>query len=207
MTGLLIAFSIVLLVPLFVGTWRTSLLGLALQGALMAAIAIQRAAAPSIDDAVTLFDLVVVRMIAAPAALYFVLRVRDTPHRNDVIAPNLFSWGLALALVVAAFRAADALVPVESDEQMLVAISASALLLGLLVLAMGLGTLSGIIGVLRIENALALFELGAPNHHEALAIRIGKAALVLLSVGFYRWYLIHDAPDAPAPPSSARPVL
>ncbi|MDF2691796.1 MAG: hypothetical protein K0S65_179, partial [Labilithrix sp.] len=36
MTGALIAFAIVVLIPLFVATWRTSLLGLSLQGVLIA---------------------------------------------------------------------------------------------------------------------------------------------------------------------------
>lgn len=36
MTGALSAFAIVVLIPLFVATWRTSLLGLSLQGVLIA---------------------------------------------------------------------------------------------------------------------------------------------------------------------------
>lgn len=207
MTGLLIAFTIALLVPLFVGTWRTSLLGLSLQGALMAAIAIRQDDAPSLDSAITLFDLVVVRMIAAPMALYYVLREQKITARNDVLAPNLFSWAVAFALVVGAFRVADALVPVEGDEQMLLAVSASALLLGMVVLATGNRTLSEIIGVLRIENAIALFELGAPHHHEPLGIRIGKSALVLVSIGFYRWYLVHVAREGSDPVATERAVL
>ena len=39
MSPLLVSLLAVLLIPLFVATWRTSLLGLALQGSLLAAIA------------------------------------------------------------------------------------------------------------------------------------------------------------------------
>ncbi len=191
MTGLLIAFVITLLVPLFVGTWRTSLLGLSVQGALMAAIAIHHHGVHlSVRSGITLFDLVVLRGFGLPLALYFVLRARGASARNDVIAPNLFSWAMALALIVFAFRAADVLVPADGDEQTLVAVAASALLLGMVVLSTGRGPTSQIIGLMRIENAVALFELGGNPDHESIGIRLGQTAVLLVSIGFYRWYLI-----------------
>ena len=190
MTGILIAFVIVLLVPLFVSKWRTSLFGLALQGALLAAIAYhQRELSISVSTAVTLVDLVLVRAVIMPASFFATLRRQNAPLRNDVIAQNLFSWAMALALVVIAFRAADVLVPVEGNEQSLVAVSAAALLLGLFVLATARGKVSQVIGLMRVENAIALFELGTPVEHASLAIRTGQTAIMLVSVGFCRWYL------------------
>ncbi len=191
MTGLLIAFVLTLLVPLFVGTWRTSLLGLSVQGGLMAAIALrQHGVHLSLENGITLFDLVVLRAIGLPLAIYFVFRARGAAARNDVISPNLFSWAMALALIVFAFRAADVLVPAQGDEQTLVAVAASALLLGMFVLSTGRGPASQIIGLMRIENAIALFELGSGSGHESLALRFGQTAVLLVSMGFYRWYLI-----------------
>lgn len=191
MTGLLIAFVITLLVPLFVGAWRTSFLGLALQGALMASIAFRlHGAHLSLANGVMAIDLVLLRTIALPLALYLVLRAQNAPDRNDVIAPNLFSWGMALALVVVSFRAADVLVPVEGDEQMLVAVASAAFLLGLFILSTGRGSTSQVVGLARIENAIALFGLGAAAHPESLGIRIGQTAVLLVSIGFYRWYLV-----------------
>ena len=124
-----------------------------------------------------------------PAWLFATLRRQNAPLRNDVIAPNLFSWAMALALVVVAFRTADVLVPTEGNEQSLVAVSTSAFLLGLFVLATARGMVSQVIGLMRVENAIALFELGTPSEHTSLAIRIGQTALMLVSVGFCRWYL------------------
>ena len=191
MTGLLIAFVITLLIPLFVGTWRTSLLGLALQGALMASIAVRHhGGEPSLALGLSMVDLVVLRTIGVPLALYLVLRARATAARNDVIAPNLFSWAMALALIVVAFRTADVLVPTEGDAQLLVAVASAALLLGMFVLATARGEVSQVIGLMRIENAIALFELGSSGDHESLAIRVGQTVVLLVSTGFYRWYLI-----------------
>ena len=209
MTGVLIAFAIVLLAPLFVGTWRTSLLGLAIQGALMASIALRHGVHLSVDDALTVVDLVVLRAVGAPLALFLVLRAQNAPKRNDVIAPNLLSWGLALALVVVAFRGADILVPTEGDPQMLVAVSSAAFLLGMFVLSTSRGTVSQIIGLLRVENAIALFELGSTSHGESIGIRIGQTVVLLLSIGMCRWFLLHLGREAreEAPPSSTGVVL
>lgn len=208
MTGLLIAFVITLLVPLFIGKWRTSLLGLAMQGALMASIALrQRGIHLSVESAVTALDLVVLRAVAMPVALYLVLRRQNAPARNDVIAPNLFSWAMALALVAVAYRTADRLVPVEGNEQALAAVACAAFLLGMFILSTARGTVSQIIGLMRIENAIALFELGSLSDHVSVGIRISQTAIMLVSIGFYRWYLVALAPEEPAATARESAVL
>jgi len=200
-TGLLIAFVITLLVPLFVGTWRTSLFGLAVQGALMTSIALHlhHGAEPSLALGVSMFDLVLLRTLGAPLALGLVLRAQGGPDRNDVIAPNLFSWAMALTLVVVAFRTADVLVPTEGDQQLLVAVASTALLLGMFVLSTGRGVVSQVIGLMRVENAIALFELGSGGEHQSLTIRIAQALVLLVSMGFYCWYLVGLARDSASP--------
>ena len=205
MSGLLIAFAIVVLIPLFVATWRTSLLGLALQGALIAWLSLRDESTVTLDVALTAVDVIGLRTVAAPLLLYQVMRRRNAPPRNDVIAPNLFSWAIALGLVVVAFRAADVLVPIEGDEQMLVAVAAASFVLGLFVLAASRATFSQVIGVLRIENAIALFELGAPGEHGSAGLYAAMSGVLLVSILFYRWYLVHvtsEGDDAPATESA-----
>ena len=205
MTGILIAFVIVLLLPLFVGTWRTSLVSLSLQGFLMGCIAWHHGLTSSPDALVEIVDLVVLRGVAGPALLYAVLLRQNAPARNDVIAPNLFSWVVAFALVLMAFRVADVLIPSEGDAQTLVGVSGSALLLGLLVLSTRTGVLSQMVGALRIENAIALFELG-DKHHSSVGVRVAQSLLLLCSLVFFRWYLVRltaetDLPAAPDAPT------
>lgn len=208
MTSLSIALLGVLLVPLFVATWRASLLGLACQGLLMAWIARKLGADPlTLDGLLTLTDLAVVRGVVAPVLLYRVLRGQNRPARNDVIPPNLLSWTLALGLVLMSFNFAVALVPEYGEPRTLVAVATSALLLGFLVLASQAGTFSQIVGALRIENAIALFELGDPPSHSLVGVRIGQSLVVLATIFFYRWYLANlgnaprgesqTAPDGP----------
>jgi len=207
---LLIALLGVLLVPLFLSTWRTSLLGLACQGFLMAWIAWVRNPAPgTAGEWLTLADLVLVRGLWAPLALRQVLRARNAPARNDVIPPNLLSWTLALGLVLTAFNASEALVPETGEERTLVAVALAGLLLAFLVLATQSGPFSQMIGVLRFENAIALFELGGPRHHEDLPLQAAQIAIVVASVGLYRWYLGRLSDDAAdtAATSAEEPTL
>lgn len=204
MTSLAIALLGVLLVPLFVATWRTSLLGLACQGLLMAWLAHRLGATPrTLHGLVRLTDLGIVRGLIAPWALYRVLRSQNRPARNDVIPPNLLSWSLALAVILMAFTFAAALVPEHGGERTLLAVATSALLLGFLVLASQAGTFSQIVGALRVENAIALFELGDAPDHDLVGVEVGQGLVVLATILFYRWYLAQlesgTAVDAPPP--------
>lgn len=201
MTGLLIAFAIAILVPLFVSTWRTSLIGLAVQGILLSAIALEHRALGAVDLAHAIGDLALLRTLVVPAVLYRSMKSRKVLSRNDVIPPNLFSWALAIGIVVVAFRLADTLVPEEGDAQLLVAIAGASFGLGFFVLTAGRDTFSQIIGLLRIENALALFELGQ-DEESAPVIRLGMSLVLLASVAFYRRFL--DAPIAGEWPGHAR---
>lgn len=97
MSGVLIAFEIVLLLPLFIGTWRISLLGLSCQGFLMAWIAFHHGLHLSLDSAVELVRSVAPRAIAGPALLYAVLLRQNAPRRNDVRAqPAVVGDGVVL---------------------------------------------------------------------------------------------------------------
>ena len=80
MNALLVALLLVLLLPLFAASWRTSLLGLAGQGLLMAWIAIRlRPEHATAAQWLTLVDLVLLRGVLGPWLLYRVLSARPAP--------------------------------------------------------------------------------------------------------------------------------
>ena len=195
MTSLVIAFVVVLLVPLFVANWRTSLFGLALQGVLLYAIA-ARIEGPerSIESVVTFVDLIVVRALIAPGVLYRVLHSRSARERV-VLPPNMLAWTAAIGLVILAFRVSSALVPADGDDRTLVGAVASAVFLGFLVLASRVGVFSQVMGALRIENAVALFELSNGPHAGSVGIHIAETALAVTSIGLFGWYLARMAPS------------
>ena len=207
MSPLLVALLGVLLIPLFVATWRASLFGLGCQGVLMALIAYRLAPVPRAPgEWVTLFDLAVVRGLVAPLSLFTVLRAHRAPRRNDVIPPNLLSWTLALALVLMSFSFAEMLEPEAGEQRTLVAVAATGVMLGFLVLATQSGHFTQMIGALRIENAIALFELGGERHEAPLGPQVGLLVVFVATIGFFRWYLTHLGngargviPDGPKP--------
>jgi hydrogenase-4 membrane subunit HyfE len=188
---LLLALLAALLIPLFVATWRTSLLGLALQGLILAGIAYPRLQPLGSPHAwLTLIDLGLVRGAVVPLALYTVMRRPGAPARDDTIAPSLFSWTLALGMVLAAFNLAEVLVSEPGEAQTLVASATAALLLGFLVLASAVGPFGQMLGALRIENAAAMLELS--GHREAsFALDLAMLAVFVATVAFFRWYLVH----------------
>jgi hydrogenase-4 membrane subunit HyfE len=191
MSPLLVALLGVLLIPLFVATWRTSLIGLGCQGVLMALIARQLESTPNtVGEWLTLVDLGVVRGFVAPLALYAMLRARKTPGRNDVIPPNLLSWTLALGMVLMSFSFSELLVADSGEQQTLVAVAATGALLGFLVLATQSDPFSQMIGALRIENSIALLELGGKHYDSPLAIQLGLLAVFVATIAFFRWSLI-----------------
>jgi hydrogenase-4 component E len=189
MTTLLVALLGIMLLPLFTATWRTSLVTLGGQGLMMAWIVSRQTSGPLHPrDWLSLFDLVLLRGFAAPVMLYRVLRARNAPRRHDMIPPNLLFWTLTATAVLLAFECANGLIAQPGDPRLLAAVTATGVLLGLLVLASQSNPFSQIIGVLRIENAIALFELGL-HEHAPLAVQLGQVAIYAATIGLYRWYL------------------
>lgn len=199
MTYLLVAFLAVAFVPLLVATWRTSLLGLGLQGLLMTAMVAARGWPHDAAGAALLVDVLVLRTWFVPRHLHRILRSQAAPRRSDVIPANLLSWTLAFGLVVLAFRFAGAVEPAGGEATLHVAVAAAALLLGFLVLGTQATTFSQATGALRLENAVALFEL-AGGHAFPLPVQLGVSAVLVLTVlTFGRFLRSAGAPAAPEP--------
>jgi len=184
---ILIAFVGVLMLPQFVASWRLTLFSLSLQGLLMAWISYDlHTSLDSVGAWIQMFDLAIVRGLAAPIALYAVLRGQRASARHDVIPPNLMSWTLVLVLVLVAFRFADMLLPAGGTDHSFVAAACAGVLLGVLVLATQTGPFSQMAGALGIENGIAMFELR--SHHDP-AMQIAQTLILVATILLFRWYL------------------
>ena len=158
-----------------------------------------RAQLTSPDEWLTVVDFVLVRGLLAPFLLYQVLSARDATARNDVIPPNLLSWTMAGGLVLVSFNFASVMVAQAGDERQTVAVATAGVLLAFLVLSTQSGPFSQMVGALRFENALALFELGGASHHdESILVHAGQLVVFLLTIGLFRWYLETVGPPTPA---------
>jgi hydrogenase-4 membrane subunit HyfE len=193
----------VMLIPLFVATWRSSLFGLSCQGLLIAWAAYRlRPQLHSLETWLTLTDLVLVRGVAAPLVLYRLLLSQKRAARDDLIAPNLLSWTLALGLVLAAFNLSAALVPVEGDQRALLSVATAGVLLGFLVLASQSTPFGQVVGALQLENGIALFELGGERHHGSLVMVGGQVTIVAGTLALYAW-LLRGFSEGSAPPTAS----
>ncbi|HET9553726.1 MAG TPA: hypothetical protein VFP50_12225 [Anaeromyxobacteraceae bacterium] len=207
MTYLLVAFLVVLVAPLLTASWRLSLAGLGLQGLLLGAILARRGWPGSWSGAVLLADLLLLRAWFVPRHLAGVMRRLGAPPRADVIPANLLSWTLAGALVLVGFRFAALVHPEGGVVETHAAVAASALLLGFLILATQSGPFAQVVGLLRLENAVALFELGS-DHALPLPVQVAVTGVLVASVlllGAFLGRLGVTAPAAPARPRRARP--
>lgn len=175
-------FLLVVLLPLFAARWRVSLLGLALQGVLLFRAAGSAREALLLDGA----DFLLVRGLLAPGLLYAIQLRGGSPHRNDVIPANLFAWVLVVVLTTAAFRFA-AIIGGEAEGR--IAVATAALVLGLFVLSTQSSVFSQIVGVLRIDNAVALFEIAFSHEHGDLSAKLAQIAVTTGAVGLMAWYL------------------
>jgi hydrogenase-4 component E len=148
-----------------------------------------------------LLDLLVLRTWFVPRHLFAIMGGLGGPERRDPIPANLLSWTLGVALVLVGFRFAALLIPAGGVMATHVAVATSGLLLGLLVLATQASTFGQVVGVLRVEYAIALFELAA-GREPALPEQVGLTAVLFLSVltlGSFLRRLGAAGPDQPAP--------
>jgi hydrogenase-4 membrane subunit HyfE len=189
MSPLAIALMGALLIPLFATSRRSSILGLAAQGLLMAAIAWRGESTPdTLQSWIAFVDLALIRGVFVPFGLYTAQKGQSTSPRDEVISPNLFSWALVLGMVLGAFNLAERLIAESGEAQTLVALAISGVLFALFVLASAKEPFGQLIGALRLENSIALLELGGA-HHPAVLFQL--VLLVLFGATFlvFRWYL------------------
>lgn len=190
MSPLLMGLLGVMVVPLFVATWRSSLFGLSCQGLLIAWAAYRlNPDLHVVGTWLNLADLVLVRGIGAPLLLYRLMRSQNHAARHDIIPPNLLSWTVALGLVLAAFNLSATLVPIDGDQRALTSVAAAAVLLAFLVLASQSTPFGQVMGALRLENGIALFELGGEHEHQSLVTQVGQLVIVVATIGLYLWLL------------------
>jgi hydrogenase-4 component E len=180
-----IVFLVVVLVPLLAARWRISLLGLGVQGLLLFEVA--HGLEPSLEPGYLLdaADYLVVRCLLVPTLLYWAYQRPGVPDRNDMVPANLFAWMIVVLLVLVSFNFADA----AGGGSARVGVAVAALLLGFFVLATQNSVFSQIVGALRIENAIALFELTDPDPNPSPLVRGLQLLVVTTAVALYGWYL------------------
>ena len=192
MTLPLIAFLVAAVIPIFFGKIRSAPFWLTAQAAALAWNVAQQSD-PSLHIYVALIEVLAVRALIAPRLLARAIRLRGEPNL-DLMPSNLFTWTIAIALVVLAFEFAA---PAMSDRQALtLGVVGATVTVSLLLRSTNDAPPAQLVAVLFMENGLALLESLLPEPWP-LPIHGALSGIYLLTVIIGGWLIA--TPDAAAP--------
>lgn len=197
----LIVFLLAAIIPIFFGKIRSMPFWLAAQAAALAWNVAQHGE-PALHIYVALIEVLVVRALVAPRLLRHAIRHRREPNR-DLMPSNLFTWAIAVALVVLAFGFAA---PAMSDRQALtLGVVGATVTVSILLLSTNDSPPGQLVAVLFMENGLALFESLLPEPWP-LPIHGALSAMYLLTVIIGGWLVATPDVTTPVVPAAASPV-
>lgn len=183
MTLPLVVFLVTAVIPVFFGKIRAAPVWLAAQAFALGWVGVAHHADVSTHALVALFEVLIVRGAIAPWLLRRAIRRRVEPNL-DLMPSNLFTWAIAIALIVLAFEFGA---PAMSDRQALTLGAVGATVaVALLVLSTNNTPPAQLVAVLFMENALALFESLLPEPWP-LPVHAALSAIYLLTVGVAGW--------------------
>ena len=189
MTLPLIAFLVAAIIPIFFGKIRSAPFWLTAQAGALAWNIAQHGD-PSLHTYVALIEVLVVRALFAPWLLRRAIRLRREPNL-DLMPSNLFTWAIAIALVVLAFEFAA---PAMSDRQALtLGVVGATVAVSLLLLSTNDSPPAQLVAVLFMENGLALFESLLPEPWP-LPVHGALSAIYLLTVSVGSWLIAKPDP-------------
>lgn len=190
MTLPLMAFLIAAIIPVFFGKIRSAPFWLGVQALALGWNVVALSPEVSVHALVALAEVLIVRAAVAPALLRRAVRLRAEPNL-DLMPSNLFTWGIAVALIVLAFEFGA---PEMGDRQALtLGAVAATVAVALLLLSTNDGAAAQLVAVLFMENALALFESLLPEPWP-LPVHGALSVIYLLTVGVGGWLV--GAPQA-----------
>lgn len=194
-TAPLIAFLVATIVPVFFGKIRSAPFWLMMQAAALAWNDWARDTELSGHEIWLLFELLVVRGQIVPALLRRMLRQRAGPDL-DLMPSNLFTWAIAIALIVLAFEFGA---PASTDSQALTLGAVGATVaVALLLLSTNRSPPAQLVALLFMENALALFESLLPEPWP-LPVHVALTAIYLITVWVAGWLNSERETATPAP--------
>lgn len=196
MTLPLIAFLVAAIIPIFFGRIRAAPFWLSAQAVALAWNVAQHGEL-STHTLVALAEVLAVRALVAPRLVARAVRQRGEPNL-DLMPSNLFTWAIAIALVVLAFEFAA---PAMGDRQALtLGVVGATVAVSLLLLSTNDSPPAQLVAVLFMENGLALFESLLPEPWP-LPVHGALAGIYLLTVVVGCWLI--GTPDA-APATSGK---
>lgn len=198
MTLPLILCLIATVIPVFFSRIAAAPTWLSLQALALGWITLTEHGEPSLHAALAGLEVLLVRAVLVPHLLRRALATRAGARMN-LMPSNLFAWGVAVTLIILAFKFGDG---ARADVRALtLGVVAATAMIPFLILATNHEPAAQLIAVLFMENALALFESLMPEPWP-LPVHLAVSGVYVLTVAVGSW-LIGSHPVAVAVPPDA----
>lgn len=189
MTLPLIFCLIATVVPAFFSRIGTAPTWLSLQALALGWITLAQHDGFSLHSLLLGAEVLLVRAVVVPHVLRRTLR-RQIQSRMSLMPSNLFTWGIAIILIILAFKFGDG---AGGDIRALtLGVVAATAMISLLILSTNQEPKAQLIALLFMENALALFESLLPEAWP-LPVHLAISAVYILTVAIGSWLLGSDA--------------
>ena len=193
MTLPLMLFFVAVLVPVFFSRMRSVPAWLALQALALGWNGVSQHPDISLHTVVALAEVLLVRAALVPLLLRRAILARAEPNL-DLMPSNLFSWAVAITLIVLAFEFAA---PSMSDRQAItLGVVGATVVVALLLLATNAAPPAQLIALLFLENALSLFESLFPEPWP-LPVHAALSSIYVLTVSVGAWLIASPQIGAP----------
>lgn len=190
MTLTLMLCLLATLVPVFFSRVSAAPVWLSVQALALGWITLNQHHTLSLHAALAGIEVMLVRALLVPYLLRkAIAKLAQTQHVS-LMPSNLFAWGIAVALIIFAFKFGDG---ARADVRALtLGVVASTVVMAFLVLATNPHKMAQLVALLFMENALALFESLMPEPWP-LPVHVSISAVYVLTVAVGSW-LVSD-PD------------
>ena len=133
-------------------------------------------------------EVLLVRAWLVPSLLRRLLANQQAQARMDLMPSNLFTWGIAVTLIILAFKFGEG---ARIDLRALpLGVMAATVMIALLILSTNQEPTAQLVALLFMENALALFESLMPEPWP-LPVHVALSGVYLLTVWVGTWLLEH----------------
>ena len=146
-------------------------------------------------------EVLLVRVLLVPYLLHRSLR-KNRQARMSLMPSNLFAWGVAITLIIFAFKFGEG---ASGDVRALtLGVAAATAMIAFLILSTNQEPRAQLVAVLFMENALALFESLLPVPWP-LPVHLAVSGVYILTVAVGSWLVRGDATANPVEPSRQVP--
>ena len=185
MTLSLLLCLIATVIPVFFGKIGVSPTWLSLQALALGWITLHHHNDVSLHALFAGIEVMVVRAWLVPTLLRR-MQLNQAPARLDLMPSNLFTWGIAVTLIILAFKFGEG---TQIDVRTLtLGVMAATVMIALLILSTNQESSAQLVALLFMENALALFESLMPEPWP-LPVHMALSGVYLLTVLVGIWLL------------------